>query len=64
MQITDDTPITELGLSKEQIARLTPAAKKITKGDLILLAHKKEDGNTKNLIVEDIFSAQANLTAS
>ena len=58
MPLPDDTPITKLGLSDEQIKRLTPATLKLTKGDLILLAHKTGDAATKNLVVEDLFSIE------
>ena len=32
-----NTPIGELGVTKAQLAKLTPAARKLTKGDLIAL---------------------------
>jgi hypothetical protein len=36
-KLPSNTPISRLGLSSAQLAKLTPAARKLTKGDLVAL---------------------------
>jgi len=58
-----NTPITSLGFDAAEIAQLTPAAKKLTKGDLMELREYQAKGDTKNaplhLTVADLNSITA-----
>jgi hypothetical protein len=58
-----NTPITNLGFDAAELAQLTPAAKKLTKGDLMELREWQVKGDTKNaplhLTVADLNSISA-----
>ncbi|WP_146210712.1 hypothetical protein [Azospirillum sp. TSO35-2] len=54
----NSTPIDQLGLSQDQINRLTPAAKQLTKGDLLALSAKKDMPALHNLTLKDIKSIE------
>jgi len=50
------TNITELGLTPEAVETLTPAAKKLSKEDLVALGNGKLNDATRGLTVQDIGS--------
>jgi hypothetical protein len=50
------TPISELGLTSAQARRLTPAARKLTKGDLIAMMEGKVPRGAQALTLRDLTS--------
>jgi hypothetical protein len=58
-----NTPISDLGFTADQLSKLTPAARKLTKGDLISLQKWGEAGGKGDppagLSVEDVKSLEA-----
>ena len=59
MAVRLDTPVPELVLNEADKEKLTPAASKITLGDLFLLSTKKENPRTLHLTMKDIHSLDA-----
>ena len=50
------TPITQLGLTAAQAKLLTPAARKLTRGDLLAMMQGKAPKAAKGLTVKDLSS--------
>lgn len=50
------TPITKLGLTAAQTRRLTPAARKLTRGDLLAMMEGKTPKAAQALTVRDLTS--------
>src|SRR5262249_20349296 len=61
-KLPKNTPISQLGLTRAQLSKLTPAARKLTKGDLVALQKWGESGGKGNppdhLKIADIQSLQ------
>jgi hypothetical protein len=47
-KLPKNTPISDLGLTPAQLAKLTPAARKLTKGDLVALQKWADSGGKGN----------------
>ena len=62
-KLPKNTPISGLGLSAAQLAKLTPAARKVTKGDLLALQKWSQAGGKgaapDHLTIGDIKSLQS-----
>ena len=59
MAMSLNTPVREVVLSDADKSKLTPAAAKITLGDLLLLSAKTENPRTLHLTMKDIHSLEA-----
>jgi|GEM_PF-4322521 len=66
-KLPNNTPIKQLGFPAAEVAQLTPAAQKLTKGDLLALQKWSESGGTSpapdHLTVADINSLQKAFSA-